>query len=211
MAQSAHAAPAQYKARDYQRLVGTRGFSEELLRTHFQLYEGYVQHTNQALDLLRGEALDPYAAGEVRRRLVWEFNGMRLHELFFDGLVAGGRQAHKDGALAGAIVREWGSMDAWWRHFEAVAAMRGIGWAALVHDPVADRLLNTWVNEHDAGALAGTSTVLLLDLFEHAYMRDYGTDRQAYLGAWQDAVDWQACEGRFTKSRGRKPGLAAGA
>lgn len=210
MAQWAHAATSQYKARDYQRLIGTRGFSEELLATHFRLYEGYVQHTNKAIGLLRGETLDPYAAGEVRRRLVWEFNGMRLHELFFEGLVAGGREAHKDGAMVGAIAREWGSMEAWWRHFEAVGAMRGIGWAALVHDPVADRLLNTWVNEHDAGALAGTTTLLILDLFEHAYMRDYGTERQAYLGAWRAAVDWQACEGRLARSQGR-PTAVAGA
>ncbi len=197
----------QYRSKNYDRLIGTRGFSEEMLRTHFKLYDGYVEHTNKCLDLLRTTGVDPYAAGEVRRRLVWEFNGMRLHELYFDGMMAGGKELTRDSPLRQAIIGEHGSMETWWARFQTVGGLRGIGWAALCHDPQADRFINCWINEHDAGIFAGTTPILVLDLFEHAYMRDYDTDRWSYVTAFSGAIDWSMCEARLRSSR--RTGLPA--
>lgn len=185
-----------YTPRDFSHLIGTRGFSEPMLRTHFELYEGYVQHTNKALELLRQPAMDAYAAAEVRRRLVWEFNGMRLHELYFDAMTPGGADL-PDATLKPALEAEFGSLQEWWTRFQNVGALRGSGWAVLCYDPENRHLLHDWVNEHDRGTLAGTFPILVLDLFEHAYMRDYGTDRKAYLKAFHDAIDWTVCERRM--------------
>ncbi|MES2155181.1 MAG: Fe-Mn family superoxide dismutase [bacterium] len=195
----------EYQPHDYERLIGTRGFSEPLLRTHFELYSGYVKHANKCLELLRATGVDPYAAGEVRRRLVWEFNGMRLHELYFDGMVSGGREMTRDSPLRQALVAEHGSLETWWARFQTVGGLRGIGWAALCHDPQADRFINCWINEHDAGIFAGTTPILVLDLFEHAYMRDYNTDRWSYINAFNAAIDWTVCETRLKQSRKLAP------
>lgn len=193
-------APRTYEPKNYDRLIGTRGFSEDLLRTHFGLYQGYVKHTNACLALLRGGTQDPYAAGEVRRRLGWEFNGMRLHELYFDGMQSGGSQIALDSPFRAAIALEFGSFESWWAQFQKLGGMRGIGWGVLSYDASGNRFINTWINEHDAGALAGTSPLLVLDLFEHAYMRDYNTDRAGYLKAFSEAVDWAVCEKRWNAS-----------
>lgn len=199
--QTSSAAPKlEYTAMKYERLLGTRGFSDEMLQTHFGLYEGYVKQTNKCTDFLRTGTPDPYAAGEVRRRFGWEFNGMRLHELYFDGMLSGGRELASDSPLANAIVAEFGSSEEWHRLFASVANLRGIGWAVLAHDPVGNRLINTWINEHDAGALAGTHPLLVLDVFEHAYMRDYNTDRAGYIKAFTSAIDWSVCDSRLRGS-----------
>lgn len=203
--------PRAYKAKDFSRLVGTRGFSEAMLTTHFELYESYVTHTNEALDLLRGGTLDDLAAGEVRRRLVWEFNGMRLHELYFGNMAPDGRDPAANAPLQQALAAEHGSIGSWWTRFAKVGATRGSGWAVLCHDPAADRLLHVWVNEHDKGLLATCTPLLVLDLFEHAYLRDYGTERGPYLEAFRTAIDWTACEERFRQSRAAGRGTAGAA
>lgn len=189
-----------FEANDYDHILQLDGFSEDLLRTHLNLYEGYVNHTNQASDLLRTGDLDTYTRGEVRRRFVWEFNGMRLHELYFDALTPGGTPMDQDGTLATAIRNEFGSVSGWADDLRSVAGMRGIGWAALVRDPRTGRLFNQWINEHDAGALASTDPLLLVDVFEHAFIRDFGTDKSAYLEALWSNVDFNMVERRFAAS-----------
>src|SRR3954470_9961354 len=79
-----------YKPKNYEHLLGMKGFSDKLLTTHFKLYQGYVTNTNKALEYLsdlnkKGDMSAPHFA-EVKRRLGWEMNGMRLHEYYFDNL-----------------------------------------------------------------------------------------------------------------------------
>lgn len=75
--------------------------------------------------------------------------------------------------------------------------MRGIGWVVLYHDPVGGRLFNTWINEHDVGHLAGVKLILIMDVFEHAYMADYGLKRADYIEAFFKTVDWKAVKNRL--------------
>jgi superoxide dismutase, Fe-Mn family len=190
-----------YKANDYDHLIGATRFSKELFQTHLKLYNQYVDHTNKVLEMLEGDELDDYAAREVERRFVWEFNGMRLHEYYFDAMSGGGGgRPERDSTLMKAITRDFGDFDTWETAFRTLGKTRGIGWAVLVHDPKADRLLHLWINEHDAGPLAGTNTILIMDMFEHAFIRDFGTDRGKYMDAYFDAVDWKVAEGRYQKA-----------
>lgn len=179
-----------HQPKDYDALRELEGFSEELVSTHLGLYEGYVKHANKAHGLLHSGDLDDYTAGEVRRRFVWEFNGMRLHELFFDALTPGGSDLDRDGPFCKAVNASFGGVDSWMKDLRAVAGMRGIGWAAVIRDPATGRLHNQWINEHDAGALAGGEPLFLIDVFEHAFIRDFGTDKDSYLDALFDNVDW---------------------
>lgn len=189
-----------YEAKDYGRLIGMEGFSEQLLKNHFTLYQGYVTNTNKLFDTIAQMAKDgkigtpEYA--ELKRRLGWEFNGMRLHELYFDNL--GGKAVlDRGGRLAGRLATEFGSVEAWEADFKGTGAMRGIGWTILYEDPSTKRLFNQWINEHDVGHPAGCNPLLVLDVFEHAFMIDYGLKRADYLAAFMKNIRWEAVEGRL--------------
>lgn len=189
-----------YTAKDYARLMGMAGFSEALLKNHFTLYQGYVTNTNKVLDTLDQLLKDDKAAtpefAELKRRLGWEFNGMRLHEYYFDAL--GGTGAVDTGSrLARKKIEDFGSIEAWLKDFRAVGAMRGIGWAVLYQDNVSGKLFNCWINEHDGGHPAGCNPLLIMDVFEHAFMLDYGLKRADYIDAFFKNIDWQAVEARL--------------
>lgn len=189
-----------YTAQDYGRLIGIPGFSEALLKNHFTLYQGYVTNTGKLLDALtqliaEGKGATPEYA-ELKRRLGWEFNGMRLHELYF-GNLGGTASLDQGGALAGKLTASFGSVELWEKDFRATGAMRGIGWVGLYLDPVGDRLINFWINEHDVANPAGCTPLLIMDVFEHAFMLDYGLKRADYIEAFFRNIDWQAVAARL--------------
>jgi superoxide dismutase, Fe-Mn family len=189
-----------YTAKDYAKLIGMEGFSETLLKNHFTLYQGYVTNSNKVLETLDGmgkaDKLGTPEAAELRRRLGWEFNGMRLHEYYFENL--GGKAAlNKDGKLGKKIAQDCGSYEAFEKEFRAVASMRGIGWAVLYQDLTSGNLINFWINEHDVGHPAGCNPLLICDVFEHAFMIDYGLKRADYIEAFFKNINWAAVEGRL--------------
>jgi len=190
-----------YAAMDFSKLKGMPGFSDKLLEMHFTLYQGYVKNTNLLAEELakmaaQGQVGAP-AFAELKRRFGWEWNGMRLHELYF-GNLGGKEPLKKDGKLMQKLTENFGSYDAWAANFKAVGAMRGIGWAILYQDPQSGRLLNVWINEHDVGHLAGGKPLLVMDVFEHAYLPDYGLNRGNYLQAFMENVDWAVVESRLS-------------
>lgn len=189
-----------YTAKDYAKLIGMAGFSETLLKNHFTLYQGYVTNTNKVLDTLDQMAKDGKTAtpefAELKRRLGWEFNGMRLHEFYFENL--GGKDGiDKNGKLAKKLIESFGSYEAWEKDFRATGAMRGIGWVVLYQDPASGRLINFWVNEHDVSHPAGCNPLLIMDVFEHAFMIDYGLKRADYIDAFFKNINWSAIESRI--------------
>jgi len=188
-----------YTAKDYTTLIGMAGFSETLLKNHFTLYQGYVTNTNKVLDTLDQMAKDGKAAtpefAELKRRLGWEFNGMRLHEYYFENL--GGKSGiDKNGKLIKKMTDSFGSYEGWEKDFRATGAMRGIGWTVLYQDPASGRLINFWVNEHDVSHPAGCNPLLIMDVFEHAFMIDYGLKRADYIEAFFKNINWGTVESR---------------
>jgi Fe-Mn family superoxide dismutase len=189
-----------YTAKDYSKLLGMEGFSETLLKNHFTLYQGYVTNTNKLMEtfdqmLKEGKVGTPEYA-ELKRRFGWEFNGMRLHEYYFENL--GGKDAlDKGGKLSKKMAEDFGSYDAWEKDFKATGAMRGIGWTLLYQDNLSGKLFNCWINEHDVGHPAGCTPILILDVFEHAFMIDYGLKRADYIAAFFKNINWKAVEGRL--------------
>ncbi len=186
-----------YEAKDYSHLLGTEGFSDELLNNHFTLYQGYVKNTNACLDLMKKHGAGAYEFGEIKRRFGWEFNGMRLHEYYFGNMAKSSSGMDFTPELSARLEKEYGSVEAWLEDFKATGAMRGIGWVVCTYDKQADRVMNTWINEHDMGYLAGTSPLLIMDVFEHAFMVDYGLKKADYIASFMKAVDWQEVNKRF--------------
>lgn len=193
---------ADYQAKDYSNLLGMPGFSDDLLNMHFKLYQGYVKNTNVLMSMLKTVDSLSYEYGALKRRFGWEFDGMRLHELYFENL-GGKNQVNAQSALYQQIVKDFGSYDAWKKDFVATGMMRGIGWAVLYRDPSNGRLFNVWINEHDLGHLAGGSPILVMDVFEHAYITQYGLDKAKYIDAFFSNINWDAASKRYQASVSR--------
>lgn len=190
-----------YEAKNYENLIGMQGFSEALLRNHFTLYQGYVNNTNTLYQTLNqlfndGKVSGP-EYGELKRRFGWEWNGMRLHELYFENLGGGGAQLNMEGKLGSRIRQDYGSYEVWEKDFKATGAIRGIGWAIMYQDVNTGKLLNMWINEHQQGHPAGCTPILIMDVFEHAFMLDYGLKRPDYIAAFFQNIKWQAAEERI--------------
>ena len=189
-----------YVAKDYSFLLGMPGFSDTLLKNHFTLYQGYVNNTNKVMELLAGlvkagkEGTPEF--GELKRRLGWEFNGMRLHELYFENL-GGDGDLGKAPNLEKKKKEQFGSVEMCAKDFKANGTMRGIGVVVMYQDIESGLLFNQWINEHDVGHPAGCNPILVLDVFEHAFITDYGLKKADYIEAFFKNLKWEVPEQRL--------------
>ncbi len=186
-----------YEAKNFDHLLGTQGFSDTLLKNHFALYEGYVKNTNTFLDILSTKEAGTPEYSELQRRFGWEWNGMRLHELYFGNMSKESKEVPE--TIKAKIEAVYGSIESWRKNFVGVGAMRGIGWTLLAYDKETDDLFSLWINEHDVGHFAGAKPLLVMDVFEHAYITDYGIKRADYIEVFMKAIDWSVVESRFTE------------
>ena len=188
---------APYTARDFSKLPDrVTGLHPTLLSMHITLYEGYVKNTNALLEAL--DTVDPssIAFGALKRRFGWEYDGMVLHERYFEALGPAFPLPSTD-PLYQAIVDSFGSYEAWERNFRSTGLIRGIGWVILYRDPQEGRLYNVWINEHDLGHLAGGELILVMDVWEHAYITQFGLDRATYIDTFIKNINWNFVSKKF--------------
>lgn len=188
----------EYIKKDFTYLLGTEGFSDQLLQNHFTLYEGYVTNTNKLIELLDSKEFSTPEYAELQRRFGWEWNGMRLHELYFGNLQKENASEPPQN-IKEKVEKIYGSVEKWQKNFENLGTMRGIGWVALVHDKESGELFNIWINEHDLGILSETKILLIMDVFEHAFMIDYGVKRPDYIKTFFNHINWNVVSERFTQ------------
>ena len=189
-----------YEVKEYGNLIGMTGFSDTLLKNHFTLYQGYVKNTNKVTDIL-AKALAEDTIGtpeyaELKRRYGFEFNGMRLHEYYFGNLGGDGRLDEKS-KLYKKLTDDFGSYQTWEKDFKATGMMRGIGWVILYQDDKTGRLFNQWINEHEAGHPSGCRPILVMDVFEHAFLTDYGLKRADYIVSFLGNINWDEALNRL--------------
>jgi len=203
--------PVTYKAATFGNLRGLKGISDQQLEQHFELYGGYVRNTNtlneQIAELMGQDKGASPACAELTRRLGFEYNGMILHEYYFGNLTPSspGRPS-SDSELNRAIEQGFGDFDTWLADFRRIGAMRGVGWAILYADPANGRLSNHWVTLHQEGHPAGFKPLLIMDVWEHAYMVDYkATERAKGIEAFVANIDWKAVEARVTEPQALRP------
>ncbi len=175
------------------------GLSAKQIEAHLKLYAGYVKNVNAvaaAIDEYKKDAAThAIALSELTRRYAFEWNGMRLHELYFAGL---GGDGTIQGTLADTLRTQYGTLEAWKAEVKAIAMMRGIGWVLLVRDTANNTLRNIWVSDHEMGHLAGCEVLFALDVWEHAYLVDYlPAQRAEYVEAVFANLNWSTAEARF--------------
>jgi superoxide dismutase, Fe-Mn family len=194
-----------YKPKTFN-LSGLTGISDKTLEMHFKLYEGYVSNTNVLTEKIGGMLADGTvdqeempAYSELTRRLGFEYNGMVLHEYYFGNMKArGGDEAPGGSKFRAAVERSFPSYDIWKTDFVSVGKMRGVGWAMCYLDPAMGSISNHWITLHETGNVAGFVPLLVMDVWEHAFLLDYKpADRPKYIEAFLGNIDWDAVESRM--------------
>ncbi|MEX2491579.1 MAG: Fe-Mn family superoxide dismutase [Nitrospirales bacterium] len=190
---------SEYKAKTFD-LRGLEGISDTTLDMHFKLYEGYVKATNTLTqhigEFLKDGTVDQEempAYSELTRRLGFEYNGMVLHEWYFDNLTSQKSKEPKGQMyLESAFKESFGSFDTWKTDFTSVGKMRGVGWAICNQNPENGRLSNHWVSLHEFGNVAGFRPILVMDVWEHAYLLDFQpSERAGYIESFLSHIDWE--------------------
>lgn len=186
-------------------LRGLQGISDKTIDLHLTLYEGYVKATNvlqgRIADFLKDGTVDQEelpAYSELTRRLGFEYNGMVLHEYYFDNLTP---QASLKPESTSSFLRRaeasFGSYERWKTDFVSVGKMRGVGWAVCFQDPASGRLTNHWITLHEHGNVAGFKPVLVMDVWEHAFLLDYTpAQRGQYIDAFFSNINWRVVDRR---------------
>lgn len=200
-----------YKPRQFN-LSNLNGISDKTLEMHFKLYEGYVKETNnlttRITEFIKDGNVDQEempAYSELTRRLGFEYNGMVLHEYYFDNLKSGGGTGDPDktSEFLKAAEATFGSYDIWKADFIGIGKMRGVGWAICNQNPANGRLSNHWITLHETGNVAGFNPIVVMDVWEHAFLLDYKpADRPKYIEAFFSNINWTAAEERLKKNLG---------
>jgi superoxide dismutase, Fe-Mn family len=196
-----------YKAKHFN-LSGLEGISDKTLEMHFKLYEGYVTNTNllgeRIAEILADGQVDQEempAYSELTRRLGFEYNGMVLHEYYFGNMKRqGGGDPPAGSRFRTAVETSFPSLAIWRTDFASVGKMRGVGWAITNLNPATGAVSNHWIELHETGNVAGFIPLLVMDVWEHAFLLDFKpSDRPKYIEAFMSNVDWDAVDQRMQK------------
>ena len=181
------------------------GITTKQIEDHWNLYKGYVNQVNtlnEELTFLRKEKKEnSLVYADPRRRYGFEYNGMILHEYYFGNLKTSNAQLN-NGALYNTMTISFGSYEVWKTDFENTGKTRGIGWAILYYDPLITTLSNHFIAEHQNGTITGLIPLLVMDVWEHAYMVDHtASGRNEYISSFMKNIDWETVEQRFNAAQ----------
>ena len=175
--------PFQYKAKKFDYLLGMEGLSDDLLKEHFELYRGYVNQTNlinQKLnDLLNSSKMSAYEYSALKKAYAFEFNGMKLHELYFEN-ISKMREKNDGLSITKKLNSDFGSYELWEKDFIQTGLTRGIGWVISYFDKTSGKIINSWISSHEVGVPIFNDIIIIMDCWEHAYLKNYGIKRVDY-------------------------------
>jgi Fe-Mn family superoxide dismutase len=192
-----------YEAKKFD-LPKLEGISEKSVEEHLGLYQGYVKNFNaisSALEeFVKDSEKNAQALSELTRRRSFEFGGMRLHELYFAQWEGGAKEPDMGGALAKALEKDSASIELAIKQIKSVGLMRGPGWSILYFDPEAQKFLIGFSGEQHQGHFVTLPVILALDVWEHAFLLDYGAQGKGkYIDAFFKNLNWGVIEKRFAK------------
>ncbi len=168
----------------------------QLLDIHIKLYEGYVQQVN-FIDESSNKSSDPFMKQSLRKQYGFEYDGMRLHELYF-GQLGGKGDGKLKVRILNKIIEQYGSVENFILEVKSYAKTRGIGWVILFGDINNGELKLSWIQEHEKGFLSGWVPVVVVDLWEHAYISQFALNKDSYVDLCFEYIDWNVVNLRYT-------------
>jgi Fe-Mn family superoxide dismutase len=192
---------SKYEAKPLPFKEALKWISEKALQIHHdKLYVGYVTKKNEI-----GEKLSEYSHGQkdlttanqsyselrgLKDGETFATNGVYLHEYYFNVLGGDGKP---EGELADAIITQYGSLENFLNYFKA-CGMVARGWAILAWDTHIAGIRVYTGDAHNQGGVWGAIPLIVLDVYEHAYFMDYGSDRAKYIDDYLAGLNWAAAE-----------------
>ena len=191
----------EYQARTFN-IPTLEGISAKSIEEHLGLYAGYVKNFNAISALMPELAQDAtknaLPLAELFRRRSFEFDGMRLHELYFEQFEGGATAQPTSGTLFEALTHEYQKPEHLVPYLSGIANTRGPGWSILYWDPIGKTFLAGFVGEQHQGHFATLPIILALDVWEHAFLLDYGVQgKGTYVEAFFKNLNWETVEKRF--------------
>ncbi|MES2213973.1 MAG: Fe-Mn family superoxide dismutase [Patescibacteria group bacterium] len=181
-----------------------KGISQKSVEDHLKLYAGYVKNYNALfaeMQKLSG-AENPLAHSELTRRMSFEFDGMRLHEIYFSQFEGSPTSLTTSGTFESNVNEQFGSIDRLKGIIKNIGMMRGPGWALLYWDPKTSQFLLGFSEEQHVGHFVTLPVLLALDVWEHAYLLDQGAaGKGAYIDAFFENVNWKVVEANFAAAQ----------
>ncbi|NGX29763.1 MAG: Superoxide dismutase [Fe] [Candidatus Anoxychlamydiales bacterium] len=185
-----------YVAKDYSYLLTIDDFDKSLMKMHITLYNGYVNNVNLFLDQLDKLDASSNISKALKKTFAFEFDGMKLHELYFDNLKQDIKINRKSNFYK-KIEEQFNSFDAWMDDFKNTGLIRGIGWVILYFDASEKRFFNAWIDEHQINNLVECIPILVMDVFEHAYLTQFGLNRKKYIDIFFKNINWLEVSKRY--------------
>ena len=178
-----------------------KGISQKTIEIHWgKLYQGYVKKWQEIQEKLK--VVDKNLANasfsefrELKLEETFAANAIVLHEAYFDVLGGDGKP---EGEILKAIEKDFSSFEKWLEDFKALG-LSARGWVILAYDFNEGKLHNYLVDWHNQGGIWGTAPILVLDVYEHAYFIDYGSDRKSYIEDFFANLNWKAIDKKFKK------------
>jgi len=191
-----------YSAKNFDSLLGIKGLSNKLMSAHFELYKGYVNQTNTLNQMINSMITSTTFSKEefsaLKKAYAFEFNGMKLHELFFENLSKNSILDTKS-PFYQKILEDFGSYENWKKDFMQTGLSRGIGWVMCFYDKTLNRLINVWIESHDKGVPIFDNIIIIMDCWEHAYLQDFGIRRIDYIQTFVNRINWDIVLNRFNQ------------
>ncbi|CAH2212607.1 superoxide dismutase [Tepidibacter aestuarii] len=176
------------------------GMTLNQLNQHYKLYEGYVNKVNEIWTILGENKLyeNPNTTYSETRSLMlgqsYAVDGVKLHELYFSNLVGGNNLPYGD--ILNQIQKKYGSYEFFTKRLKNVGlSMRG--WVVLSIDSLDNNLHIYGLDAHDVGTVLMSYPLLVMDVYEHAYMIDFGIDRNKYIDVFIENINWDVVNERF--------------
>jgi Fe-Mn family superoxide dismutase len=174
-----------------------KGIHPDLMKMHFKLYEGLTHATNKTLQEIEKTKTNSLIYDALKKRLSFFYNGMKLHELFFEAMDSGKNEMPEN--VKSELIKSFGSVDNWTEDFKKSGEIVDIGFVALVRDRKNNKLMNIFITEFEVGDFIEVDYLLVMDVWEHAYITQFGLDINKYINVFLKNINWSIVNDRMKK------------
>lgn len=183
----------------------TEFLSQKAKDAHTELYKGYVDTLNRvSAELDTAPRTDADSKHSEYKDLkideTFNLNATWLHELYFANCFDPHSEIYMDSKAYMRLERDFGTFEDWQKDFMACALAAGSGWAVCGYNMFLKRYVNTFVCGHNHDVMVGLYPLIVVDMWEHSYFKDYQTDKKSYLIAMMRELNWNVIVDRFVKA-----------